>query len=103
MKPGEPGYRGPETEDEFLAEVEALPAPLVLESVSRRRASKRPLERTATAAELAEDRLRALAAAEAFGPVLATLADYRRMLVRTQTMPEVSSRELVYGKESDHD
>ena len=31
MKPGEPGYRGPETEDEFLAEVEALPAPLVLE------------------------------------------------------------------------
>jgi len=33
MKPGEPGYRGPETEDEFLAEVEALPAPLVLESV----------------------------------------------------------------------
>jgi hypothetical protein len=103
MKPGEPGYRGPETEAEFLAEVEALPAPLVLESVSRRRASKRPLERTATAAELAEDRRRALAAAEAFGPVLATLADYRRMLVRTQTMPEVSSRELVYGKESDHD
>jgi hypothetical protein len=71
--------------------------------MSRRRASKRPLERTATAAELAEDRRRALAAAEAFGPVLATLADYRRMLVRTQTMPEVSSRELVYGKESDHD
>ena len=87
--------------------------------MSRRRASKRPLERTATAAELAEDRRRALAAAEAFGPVShpddrrytesrlrphqATLADYRRMLVRTQTMPEVSSRELVYGKESDHD
>jgi hypothetical protein len=35
MNPGEPGYRGPETYDEFLAEVKALPKSLVSATAER--------------------------------------------------------------------